>query len=95
VDKREGRSTDPDAPTFESIAKMPGLSAAALAAALQTSHRTMPNFVIRGADADNIIAYILSLKKATDPGTDWMMSSRCSTISATRRYRPRGRPLRS
>ena len=40
----------------------PGLSTAALAASLQTSHRTMPNVVIKGDDADNIIAYILSLK---------------------------------
>ena len=37
---------------------------AALAAALQTSHPTMPNFVIKGDDANNIIAYILSLKES-------------------------------
>lgn len=64
VDKVAGRSTDADAPTFEAIAKTPGLTSAALAAALQTSHRTMPNVVIKGDDADNVIAYILSLKEA-------------------------------
>ena len=62
VDKVPGRSTDADAPTFETIAKTPGLSSAALAVALQTSHRAMPNLVIKGDDAKNIIAYILSLK---------------------------------
>jgi mono/diheme cytochrome c family protein len=64
VDKVTGRSTDANAPTFEAIANTPGLTSAALAAALQTSHRTMPNVVIKGDDADNVIAYILSLKEA-------------------------------
>ena len=63
MDKVAGRSTDADAPTFEAIAKTPGLTSTALAAALQTSHRTMPNVVIKGDDANNIIAYILSLKE--------------------------------
>jgi mono/diheme cytochrome c family protein len=64
VDKAVGRSTNANAPTFEVIANTPGLTSAALAAALQTSHRTMPNIVIKGADANNIIAYILSLKES-------------------------------
>ena len=64
VDKVAGRSTNADAPTFEAIAKTRGLTSAALAVALQTSHRTMPNIVIKGDDADNIIAYILSLKES-------------------------------
>jgi len=63
VDKVAGRSTDADAPIFEAIAKTPGLTSAALAAALQTSHPNMPNVVIKGDDANNIIAYILSLKE--------------------------------
>jgi hypothetical protein len=33
-----------------------------LRAALTTSHRTMPNLVIKDDDADSIIAYILSLR---------------------------------
>jgi len=64
VDKGAGRSTDANAPTFEAIATTPGLTSAALAAALQTSHRTMPNVVIKGDDANDIIAYILSLKES-------------------------------
>jgi hypothetical protein len=38
------------------------MTSIALTAALQTSHRTMPNVVIKGDDADNIVAYILSLQ---------------------------------
>ena len=55
-----GALTDANAPTFEAIANTPGLSSAALAAALQTSHRTMPNVVIKGDDINDIIAYILA-----------------------------------
>ena len=39
------------------------MTSAALTVALQTSHRSMPNFIIKGRDAQNIIAYILSLKR--------------------------------
>ena len=63
VDKVAGRSTNVDAPTFKAIAKTPGLTSAGLAAMLQTVHRTMPNVVIKGDDAKDIIAYILSLKE--------------------------------
>jgi hypothetical protein len=63
VDKVVGHSTNANAPTFEALAKSPGLTSAALALALQTSHRTMPNVVIKGDDANDIIAYILSLKE--------------------------------
>jgi mono/diheme cytochrome c family protein len=62
VVKAEGRSNNPDAPTFEAIARTPGLTRAALAAALQTSHRNMPNLIIKPDDAQNIMTYILSLK---------------------------------
>jgi mono/diheme cytochrome c family protein len=62
VDKVAGLSTNPAAPTFETIAKTPGLTSAALFSVLQSSHRTMPNIVIKGTDAQDIVAYILSLK---------------------------------
>ena len=35
----------------------------ALTVALRTSHRSMPNLIIKGRNAQNIIAYILSLKR--------------------------------
>ncbi len=60
---RAGVSANPEAPAFEDIANVRGMTSAALTVALQTSHRSMPNFVIKGQDARNIIAYILSLKK--------------------------------
>ena len=62
VDKVAGRSTNSAAPTFETIARTKGLTSAALTAMLQTSHRTMPNVVIKGGDINDIVAYILSLK---------------------------------
>ena len=64
VEKTAGYSTNADAPTFEAIAKTPGMTSTALTVALQTSHSTMPNIVIKGNDAMNIIAYILSLKES-------------------------------
>jgi len=63
VDKVAGRSTNPAAPPFETIAKTPGLTSAALYSVLQSSHSTMPNLVIKGPDAKDIVAYILSLKE--------------------------------
>jgi len=62
VVKERGRSTNDIAPTFATIANIPGITAAALRAALNTSHREMPNLVVRDSDADSIIAYILSLR---------------------------------
>ena len=60
----EGKKSDnPAAPTFENIANVPGMTATALTVALRTSHRSMPNIIIQPGDADNIIAYILSLKR--------------------------------
>ena len=63
VIKASGRSPNANAPTFEAVAKIPGMTSMALSTALQTSHRTMPNVVIKGDDANNIIAYIMSLKE--------------------------------
>ena len=64
VVKEEGRSTNPDAPTFETIARTSGLTSAALTLMLQTSHNNMPNIVLKGDDLKNIVAYILSLKES-------------------------------
>jgi mono/diheme cytochrome c family protein len=62
VDDVPGRSTNDAAPTFVTIAKTQGLTERALTAALQTSHRTMPNIVIKGTDINDIVVYIRSLK---------------------------------
>jgi mono/diheme cytochrome c family protein len=50
------------APRFETIASVPGMTTLALSAALNTSHRTMPNIMLEREDQASIIAYILSLK---------------------------------
>jgi mono/diheme cytochrome c family protein len=49
------------APSFEDIAAVPGITAIALKVALRSSHREMPNLILNENEADQIIAYILSL----------------------------------
>lgn len=53
-----------EATPFQAIADTGGINRTALIVFFRTPHRTMPNLIIRGDDADNVIAYILSLKKA-------------------------------
>jgi mono/diheme cytochrome c family protein len=60
---RNSFSTHLAAPTFDDIANVPGMTNRALLAALRTSHRSMPNLIIEGRDSEDIIAYILSLKR--------------------------------
>jgi mono/diheme cytochrome c family protein len=55
-------SGNPAAPTFDGIANTPGMTGRALIVALRTSHRSMPNIVVKDRDAENLVAYILSLK---------------------------------
>jgi mono/diheme cytochrome c family protein len=60
---RKGQvSPNVSAPTFEVIANVPGMTAIALQASLQTSHRLMPNLILSAEERRNVIAYILSLK---------------------------------
>ena len=63
VDKLPEQSPNLIAPTFEHIANTPGMTSAALTAALRTSHESMPNIIITGTDLSDVIAYILSLRK--------------------------------
>ncbi len=62
VEKRDDRSPEADAPAFQQLATTPGMTAAALSAALATSHRDMPNIMLEADAKADIIAYILSLK---------------------------------
>jgi mono/diheme cytochrome c family protein len=55
--------TQRDAPAFVAVAQMPSTTALSLNAFLRSNHRSMPNFVIARADADDIVAYIVSLKR--------------------------------
>jgi mono/diheme cytochrome c family protein len=56
------QSPNGQAPTFETVAKNPGMTAIALTAILRTSHRTMPNIILADDDLRNVIAYIMTLK---------------------------------
>jgi mono/diheme cytochrome c family protein len=62
VQAGQPRSPNGQAPTFETVAKIPGMTAIALTAILRTSHRTMPNIVLADNDLRNVIAYITTLK---------------------------------
>ena len=50
-------------PAFEEIANLPSTTRLSLKVFLQTNHRAMPNFIISKSDTDNIIEYIVSLKR--------------------------------
>lgn len=62
VRKGEAKSPNDRAPVFTAIASVPGLTALALHATLQSSHRTMPNIMLSADDQWNVVAYILSLQ---------------------------------
>ena len=62
VQKEYARSPNANAPRFQAIASIPGMTATALSAALNTSHRAMPNIMLAADEQADIIAYILSLK---------------------------------
>jgi mono/diheme cytochrome c family protein len=62
VQAGQPRSPNGQAPTFETVAKTPGMTAIALTAILRTSHRNMPNIILADDDLRNVIAYILTLK---------------------------------
>ena len=62
VTDTEDKSPNTDAPNFASVAKKPGMTGRALAVWLQTSHPTMPNFLVAQEDRNNVIAYIMSLQ---------------------------------
>lgn len=66
--KDETESPNPDSPAFAAVAATPGITRTALSVFLQSPHPTMPNLIIAGEDADNLIAYILSLKPVTPSG---------------------------
>jgi mono/diheme cytochrome c family protein len=56
------KSPNTNAPPFAKIAATPGMTGRALAVWLQSSHPTMPDFLIAQEDRDDVIAYIMSLQ---------------------------------
>jgi mono/diheme cytochrome c family protein len=62
---REGERASPkaQAPSFTMVANTPGMNAMALEVWFQTPHPSMPNLKFSDQESDNVIAYILSLRK--------------------------------
>ena len=50
------------APAFATVANMPSTTGRSLYVFLHTPHPSMPNLVLSGKEADDVIAYILSLR---------------------------------
>ena len=65
VETAQAPSPNSDAPAFTSVSRTAGMTAMALRVWLQTSHPTMPNIVLSSEERDNVVAYILSLRRAT------------------------------
>ena len=59
-----------DAPDFADIAQMPSTTRTALLAFLRSSHPTMPNLILSDRKANDVIAYILSLKRPKKPDSE-------------------------
>jgi len=67
VTKEEFLSPNPIARSFRDIANTPGMNERALSVWFRTPHPTMPNFILKIQNEDDIIAYITSLRSKTDP----------------------------
>ena len=52
-----------DAPSFQSIADLPSTTGISLYVFLHSNHRNMPDLIVSSAELNDLIAYILSLKK--------------------------------
>ena len=55
-------STNSEAPTFSAIATEPSATDFSLRTFLRVPHKTMPNFILKPEDIDDVVSYILSLK---------------------------------
>ena len=62
---RDGQRASPkaQAPSFTTVANTPGMNAMALEVWFQTPHPTMPNLMLTNEQSDDVISYILSLRK--------------------------------
>jgi mono/diheme cytochrome c family protein len=58
-----GPPARPGVSTFEQVARLPSTTALSLRVFLRTSHADMPNIEMSDADADDLIAYILTQKE--------------------------------
>ena len=63
VEPAEMISPFSDVPSFRDIARTPGMSDLALFSFFQTTHPTMPDFIVPSADVQDLVAYLASLKR--------------------------------
>ena len=56
-------SADANAPSFAAIARETSATEYALRVFLRTPHPTMPNFVLKPDDIDDLVSYIVSLRQ--------------------------------
>ncbi|WP_262031806.1 c-type cytochrome [Microvirga sp. Mcv34] len=63
VEASEDRSPNPQAPSFNRIARVPGMTTTALTVALRTSHGTMPNIMLEDRELRDVTAYITGLRR--------------------------------
>jgi cytochrome c len=56
--------TSNPAPDFVAVANLPSTTALSLKVFLQSNHPTMPNLVLTPAQTDDLVSYILSLKRS-------------------------------
>ena len=64
LQRGQADSPHPQAPTFPVIAQVPGLTALALTVSLQSAHNAMPDLVLETQERHDVIAFILSLRRA-------------------------------
>ena len=62
IEKGATRSANANAPTFQNLAKTPGMTAMAFRVWLRSSHKEMPNIMLKTEEIDDVIAYVQSLK---------------------------------
>ena len=67
VKKGERVSPHERAPAFELVANARGMTGMALRVWFQSPHPSMPNLVLREKTADDLVAYIMSLKQGSGP----------------------------
>jgi mono/diheme cytochrome c family protein len=63
VESGGGPSPNRDAPVWVDIANTSGMTAAALRVFLSTPHQRMPDLIIAPSDLQDLVAYILTLKR--------------------------------
>jgi mono/diheme cytochrome c family protein len=62
VEKGDRGSRNGKAPRFQTLAAARGMTPMAIMVALRTSHREMPNLVLKNGEVDDLIAYFATLK---------------------------------